>query len=89
MTVGNYYTDATHTTPLANLTITGVGAHTIFVYAESASNASCNISATFTITITDTPVIATADSATVNACNDYTLPALTTTATSVGYFGGC
>ncbi|MDI1256399.1 MAG: choice-of-anchor L domain-containing protein [Flavobacterium sp.] len=89
LSTGNYYNGPNGTGGLlANLTITALGATNVYVYSESPLNANCNVSATFVVNITATPVIAAADIATVNACNDYTLPALSTTATSVDYYTG-
>lgn len=70
LTVGNYYTDATHINPITNLTITNTD--TAYVYAETGTTPNCATSTTFSVTINHTPVIATIPSET--RCSSYALP---------------
>jgi gliding motility-associated-like protein len=76
LTVGAYYEDVLHTIPLISTTIAAT--KTIFVYAATGTTPNCTDSDSFTVTIYDTPVFATAEIADVNVCNQYILPALTT-----------
>jgi gliding motility-associated-like protein len=78
LTVGNYFSDAAFTTPLASTTITTPGLTTIYVKAESATNPACSATASFNVNITTTPVFPPAEVADVNTCNSYSLPPLST-----------
>jgi gliding motility-associated-like protein len=74
-TGSTYNTASGGTTPMgATPVITGEGIHTIWIFAQSGSTPNCTAESSFTVTITDTPVIP--DPADVVACNSYTLPAL-------------
>ncbi len=79
LTVGDYYEDAPHTIPLISTTIAAT--KTIYVYAQTGTAATiiCPASANFLVTIYNTPVFVAAEIADVNVCNQYILPALTTT----------
>ena len=75
LTIGNYFSDATHTNPITNLTLTT--SQTIYVYAENGVLPNvCSDSANFVVTINNTPQFATAEVADVNTCNSYSLPPL-------------
>lgn len=69
------YADATHTIPVSAPVTAST---TLYVYAENPANANCNDLDDFAVNITYTPVYNTADTATVNACDTYSLPALLT-----------
>jgi gliding motility-associated-like protein len=70
LTVGNYYTDATHSALLPNLTITNTD--TVYIYAETGTTPNCAISNSFSVTINHTPVIAAI--APETRCSSYALP---------------
>jgi len=78
LTVGSYFEDLLHTIPLISTTIAAT--KTIYVYAATGTAATiiCPASASFVVTIYDTPVFVPSDIADVNVCNQYLLPALTT-----------
>ncbi|WP_298156884.1 T9SS type B sorting domain-containing protein [Flavobacterium sp.] len=84
LTVGNYYNDPGHTSLITNTLLTA--SQTVYVYAESPTNANCSDSDDFEVTITNTPVLDPADIADVYACDQYVLPALNTP--GAGYFTG-
>ncbi|AWA29848.1 hypothetical protein HYN48_07015 [Flavobacterium magnum] len=85
LTVGNYYNDATHLSPITNTDLTL--SQTVYVYAESATNPNCAPPVlSFTVNVTPTPVLDPADTADIDACNSYTLPALLTP--GAAYYSG-
>ena len=77
LTVGAYYEDVLHTIPLISTTIAAT--KTIYVYASTGTApVICSASASFLVTIYDTPVITPSDYADVNVCDKYILPVLST-----------
>ncbi len=84
LTVGKYYTDATHSTLLTNLTITNTA--TAYVYAETITSPNCVISNTFLVTINHTPVITSIPSET--RCSSYDLPTYAAPVTAYYTFSG-
>ncbi len=74
LTAGNYYTATGGTGMMLNAGDTVSSTQTIFVRVESGTTPNCTGEASFTVTITPSPV---ADApANVTACDSYVLPAL-------------
>lgn len=84
LTTGNYYSDALHTLPITNLTLTAT--QTVYVHAETGTTPNCAADASFIVTINYSPVFTAAEVADVEACNSYTLPPLSIP--SANYYTG-
>ncbi|RZJ69176.1 MAG: gliding motility-associated C-terminal domain-containing protein, partial [Flavobacterium sp.] len=74
LAAGNYYTAAGGTGTMLSANDTVTTSQTIFVYVQSGTTPNCTAEASFTVTITTTPVID--DPADVTECVSYELPAL-------------
>jgi gliding motility-associated-like protein len=75
LTIGNYFSNASHTNPISSLTLTT--SQTVYVYAENGIMPNvCSDSASFLVTINNTPQFTIAEVANVSKCNSYTLPTL-------------
>jgi gliding motility-associated-like protein len=78
----SYYTGTGGTGTLLNAGDVITSTQTIYVYAQSGTSPNCTDESSFTVTVTQSPIVQPILS--VNACDSYTLPAL-----SVGnYFTG-
>ena len=75
LTVGNYFSDATHLSPITNLTLTQT-TH-VYVYADSATTPNCPAAVQdFVITINQTPIVVTPASSTHCDTDNFQLPTL-------------
>ncbi|WP_309642474.1 fibronectin type III domain-containing protein [Flavobacterium sp.] len=74
LTVGNYFNQPGGLDPITDTTITGLGLHTIYVYAQTTSVPACDYEISFTVDIQDVLVAPVLPP--VTACVNYVLPAL-------------
>ncbi|AWI25738.1 T9SS type B sorting domain-containing protein [Flavobacterium pallidum] len=76
LTTGNYFSDAAHTTPITNLTLTT--SQTVYVMAVNNPN-NCETTDSFDVNITTSPVLSVSDpvdgDTTLEVCDQYILPA--------------
>ena len=76
LTVGNYFWETGGVNPItaSDLTFNIPGTYTVFVYAQNGGRIFCSDEESFTITISETPVLPSFSN--VVKCGTYTLPTL-------------
>lgn len=86
LTVGNYFWETGGVNPItaSDLTFNIPGTYTIFVYAQNGGRIFCSDEESFTITISETPVLPSFSN--VVKCGTYTLPTLDNSNYNVNYY---
>jgi gliding motility-associated-like protein len=85
LTVGNYFWQSGGIDPIASsdFTFNILGTYTVFVYAQNSGRLLCNDEESFTITISETPILPNFSN--VSVCESYTLPVLDNSTYEVNY----
>lgn len=88
LTVGNYFWQSNGVDPIlsSDFTFNTPGTYTVFVYAKNGNRAFCSDEESFTITISDTPVLPAFSDVVI--CETYTLPTLDNSTYNVNYYLG-
>ena len=88
LTVGNYFWQTGGVDPIApsDFTFNTPGTYTVFVYVQNGGRIFCSDEASFTITISETPVLPNFQN--IVRCDSYTLPNLDNSLYDVNYYFG-
>lgn len=88
ITIGNYFWQSGGINPIlaSDLTFNIPGTYTVFVYAKNGGRIFCSDEASFTITISETPVLPSFTN--IVKCGTYTLPTLDNSSYNGNYYLG-
>jgi gliding motility-associated-like protein len=88
LTIGNYFwqTDGIDPIPASEFTFNTPGTYTIFAYVKNGGRIFCSDEATFTITISKTPILPSFTN--IVKCGTYILPTLDNSSCNVNYYLG-
>ncbi len=88
LTIGDYFWQSGGVDPIqtSDFTFNTPGTYTVFVYVQNGGRIFCSDEASFTITISETPILPSLTS--IVKCGTYTLPTLDNSTYNVNYYLG-